>query len=145
MHGVATRLEDPLIEGDLAVEEAGAEGVEGAAGPGEGIDLVEQAALLVVGAARDTEMDRQPQPLDRIVEGPNRLSTALCVAAHRRAADLHQQVGDLGVVVEDGGGGDPGALGDVLDAQPDGAALEQHPASGLGELAAACILAARSH
>src|SRR5262249_26893967 len=83
-------------------------------------DLVEEAAVLVIGPGRDPELDREPQLLGRSLHRPHRLRALLGVSLHRPAGDVEQQVADVGVVVEDRAGSDASLLGDVLDPQADG-------------------------
>ena len=135
---VRAALEDPLVEHRLAVEEARREGGEELTRSGQRVELVEQAALLVLGARRHPEVDREAQLVGGIREGADRLGAALGVALHRVARDVEQQVVEVGVVVEDRARREAGALGDVLDPQADRPALEQHAAGGGRELGAPC-------
>ena len=120
------RLEDRRVQQRLAVEVRRGEDPEGRARAGEGVELVEQPALRIVGARWHPEVDRQPELLRVTVDPAHRRGPALGEALNRPARDLDQELVEARVVVEDRAGSETCPLGDVLHPHADRAPLEQH-------------------
>jgi hypothetical protein len=96
------RLEHRFVQRHLAIEVGGGQHPEGRARPGERVELVEQAALVVVGTGRDPEPNREAELVGGLGELADGLGAALGVAVHRIARNFEREIVEVGVVVERG-------------------------------------------